>query len=64
MLAYIRRRKGRKWAIPAKSAGRGPFRLWRRHEPLEVDRHYGAFPDTTGNEMGHACAAMMSVDTA
>ena len=36
----------------------------RFHEPLEVGPHYGAFPDATGNEMGHACAAMMNVDTA
>jgi len=36
----------------------------RFHEPLEVDPHYVARPGTTGKEMGHACAVMMSVDTA
>jgi len=29
-----------------------------------VGPHYGSLPGTTGNEMGHACAAMLKVDTA
>jgi len=61
MLAHIRRRKERSWAIPVKSFGRGPFRPRRRHQPLEVDPHYGALADATGDEMGHADTTILIV---
>jgi len=62
MPAHIRRRKGRTWAIPVKSTGRGPFRPWRRHESLEVGPHYGALPGTTSDEMGHADTTILSLN--
>jgi len=61
MLAHIRRRKERSWAIPVKSFGRGPFRPWRRHQPLEVGSHYGALADATSDEMGHADTTILIV---